>query len=150
MAKRTGRKARISGHQAETDLIKLIAQHFDLKAFDGKIVKELEAQIGSTRQFSKTQDNQKIDIFFSPDVSKILRSLAIQVKKKLVKKDLMPVDARELYKIVPYKGQMPVLVNRFKYLSEKEREMHQNWTVTMDLNDFLNLIKQIHEKEKQG
>lgn len=143
MAKRTGLKARKSGHQAELDLIKILAESFDLQAFDGRAIKELDAQIGSTRQFSKTQDNRKIDIFFSDDVDSILRNLAIQSKKKLVKKGLMPVDARELYKILPNKEQLPVLVNRFKYLSEGEREMHQNWTVTMDLNDFITLLKKL-------
>jgi hypothetical protein len=137
------KKNKATGSKAETTVAKTIAKAFNLKAFDGKIVKEKDAEIGTSRQFSRNMDGRKIDIWIRQDVQPAyLRNLAIQVKKKLVPKGHGPIDTRELEEVQVLGNEVPVLVSHFKHKSPAGRELSGETYVTMKMEDFLKLLKQ--------
>lgn len=137
-----------TGSQAERSVVKRIAEVFELAAFDNKVVKEKDAQIGSSRQFSRNLDGRKIDVWFREDVPSFLRNLAIQVKKKVVPKDHAPIDARVLDEVQTFGNEIPVLISHFRHHSVSGREMAGKTFVTMNIDDFLGLLKQVKNDNK--
>lgn len=137
-----GTKNKRTGSAAENNFCKMIGKAFSLKVFDGKTIKDADAQIGTARQFSRSLDGRKIDIWLREDVPKKLRKLAFQIKKKVVSRDRNPIDARVLQDIQVLNGEIPVLVTHFRHKSLTGKEMAGAWFVTVTNEDFKKIFDQ--------
>lgn len=143
-------KNKRTGSQAELNFIRMLAEAFDLKAFDNREFKQDTAQIGSSREFSRAMDARKIDVWMRSDVPEFLRKLAFQVKKKVVRKGSAPIDARVLSQIQVLDGELPVLVSHFRHKSMGGNEMAGPWMITMNAEDFIKLLRTQQDKPDEG
>lgn len=142
----TGAKNKRTGSNAEKEFARMLGKALNLSVFDNKNVKEKDAQVGTSRQFSRNLDGRKIDIWFRDDVPSLIRKLAFQIKKKVAKKGSAPVDARVVGQIQVQQDQVPVLVSHFRHKSPAGLEMAGPWFVTMRAEDFLELLKNLKDE----
>lgn len=136
------KKNRRTGHKAELDWVEILSSRFGISAFrakrpDGSKVSESEAEVGTTRQFSRNLDGRKIDIWFKPSLW--LSKFWFQVKKTTVRGKSNSIDVGSLFEINPPSLGIKALVTRIKRKTAKT-ERHESWIVSLLPDDFFKLM----------
>lgn len=132
-----GSKNRRTGHKFETDLVKWYAETLNIIPFNGK--NATCAQVGSTRQFSRSEDAKGIDIYFDPLLPQHITTLKIQAKKTLCNGvKTKSIDISSLLNMAA--DGLRILHTRIKRKAGK-KEMKVADVVTMDMETFQTLIK---------
>jgi hypothetical protein len=131
---------RTQGHKWERDVIDTWADKLNLVRFNRKNFSE--AEIGSSRQFSRNLDSRGIDVWFRPDIlSQLPFSPAIQCKKKQIRGETVStIDVKSLSTMEANEDDIKLLFTKItrKVVKNEKTEMK---VVTMTEDDFFKLLK---------
>ena len=127
-----GKRNRAAGHKWERDIVKELSKLFNLVPYDGKNVRE--AEIGTTRVFSKALDNDKVDIWIKDNHL----DLNLQAKSITGKIDYLP-----LLESMPRKGNNIVLHRYTEKANSKF--INKGEFAIMPIAVLYDLLKQVYE-----
>lgn len=135
------RKNKVQGSNWERSVITLLSQFLNLLPFNNRNF--VDAEIGSTRQFSRYLDAEGIDIWF-----KNITDLHIQCKKCICNGvATKSIDISSLDRIMNKTGIRAVLFKTTKKSKDAKKETSTGEYAVLPMEDFLKLIELWHKNK---